>query len=390
MELLSLRSIYHRDQSCIAITGHITKEILKQIRTLKEVRWSLSFRCWYIPYQKNGKEIIEKKLSGFAILDDESLKVYISKREMLEKMGIAISGISIKMFQISVHNLEQMELLLRRLQLLTYSSNTIKTYKNEFAAFLQMLKNHPADTLTPEQVKRYMLYCINTLKLSENTIHSRLNALKFYYEQVMKMDKIFVEIPRPKKPFQIPKVLGESEIGRLFAALENKKHKAILFTAYSAGLRVSEVVKLKIQDIDSDRMQILVQNSKGKKDRYVMLSIVLLDILRMYLKQYSPRPTIYLFEGSIPGEPISSRAAQHIFWTARTRAGIKKEVGFHSLRHSFATHLLEKGVDIRYIKDLLGHFSISTTNRYLHVKRETLVNIVSPLDELYRSGKIDF
>ncbi len=390
MELLKLRPVYHRDMECIAVTGKITKEILKELRTLHGARWSRSYRCWYIPFVQNGAALISEKLNGLAETEDAALSEYISKRTLLEKMNIDVTATSIKMFQISAHNLQQLDLLLRRLQLLTYSSNTIKTYKNEFAAFLLMLKHHPADTLTPEQVKRYVLYCINTLKLSENTIHSRLNALKFYYEQVLKMDKIFVEIPRPKKPFQIPKVLGESEIGRLFSALENKKHKAILFTAYSAGLRVSEVVNLKIQDIDSDRMQIYVQNSKGKKDRYVMLSVVLLDILRMYLLQYVPRPKIYLFEGNEPGEPISSRAAQHIFWTARTKAGIRKEVGFHSLRHSFATHLLEKGVDIRYIKDLLGHFSISTTNRYLHVKRESLVNILSPLDELYRNGKIDF
>lgn len=390
MELLKLRPIYHRDLECIAITGNITKDILKLIRTLPGARWSLSYRCWYIPFQENGSDIIAEKLVDLAETEDDALAEYICKRNLLYKMGVSITAASIKMFQVSEHNLEQMDLMLRRMQLLTYSSNTIKTYKNEFGSFLQMLKNYPADSLTPDQVKRYVLYCINTLKLSENTIHSRLNALKFYYEQVLKLDKIFVEIPRPKKPFQIPKVLGENEIGRLFAALENKKHKAILFTAYSAGLRVSEVVNLKIQDIDSDRMQILVQNSKGKKDRYVMLSIVLLDILRMYLKQYKPQPKVYLFEGSEPGEPISSRAAQHIFWTARIKAGIRKEVGFHSLRHSFATHLLEKGVDIRYIKDLLGHFSISTTNRYLHVKRESLVSILSPLDEMYRNGKIDF
>jgi site-specific recombinase XerD len=131
-------------------------------------------------------------------------------------------------------------------------------------------------------------------------------------------------------------------------------------------------------------MQIFVENAKGKKDRYVNLSILLLDVLRAYLKKTDPRPRVYLFEGEVAGQPYSSRSAQLLFQRAREMAGIKKNVSFHSLRHSFATHLLEKGIDIRYIKDLLGHFSIKTTERYLHVRREELINIINPLDELYR------
>jgi site-specific recombinase XerD len=249
---------------------------------------------------------------------------------------------------------------------------------------LQVIGKRPAHSLTADEVKRYILYCINTLQLSENTIHSRLNALKFYYEQVLKREKIFVEIPRPKKPFILPKVLGEQEMSRLFRSLENKKHKALLFTAYSAGLRVSEAVRLRIRDIDPDRMQIFVERAKGKKDRYVMLSPVLLDILRNYMRTCKPRPKEYLFEGEREGEPLSTRTAQEVFQQARQRAGLKKHVSFHSLRHSFATHLLEQGIDIKYIKELLGHFSIHTTNRYLHVKKENLINIRSPLDEIYQ------
>ncbi len=289
---------------------------------------------------------------------------------------------------ISKVNQEQLKAFITMLQLKAYSESTIRTYRNEFGALLQILKEHDVSTLTAAQVKRYIHYCIHELRLSENTIHSRLNAIKFYFEQVLKREKIFAEIPRPKKPLILPKVLGEREIGSLFNALENKKHKAILFTAYSAGLRVSEVMNLQIKDIDSDRMQVLVENAKGKKDRYVMLSPVLLDILRNYLKTWKPRPETYLFEGPEAGTPMSTRSAQQVFIDAKNKAGIAKHLSFHSLRHSFATHLLENGVDIRYIKELLGHFSIQTTNRYLHVKREQLVNIKSPLDAIYSSGRI--
>jgi len=175
-------------------------------------------------------------------------------------------------------------------------------------------------------------------------------------------------------------------LGKLFKAITNLKHKAIVFTAYSAGLRVSEVVNLKISDIDSGRMTIFIAKAKGKKDRVVHLSPLLLDILRAYLRKEKPKPLLYLFEGAKKGEPYSIRSAQQIFIDAKSRAGISKAVPFHGLRHSFATHLLEKGVDIKYIKEILGHFDIRTTERYLHVAKKDLVNISSPLDDLREKG----
>ena len=214
--------------------------------------------------------------------------------------------------------------------------------------------------------------------------------MKLYYEQVLGRDKFFWEIPRPKKQLILPKVLSENELTKLFNALDNLKHKAMLFTAYSAGLRVSEIAALKIKHIDSGRMQILIENAKGKKDRYVNLSPVLLDILRAYIKKYEPKPVLYLFESEQTKAAYPTRTIQKIFQAAKDKAGIMKDVGIHSLRHSFATHLLEKGTDIRYIKDLLGHFSIKTTERYLHVSKRDLVNITSPLDDLWLNGKINW
>ena len=275
-------------------------------------------------------------------------------------------------------------------QLKAYSPSTVRTYKNEAGIFLQTLKNKQADTLTSEDVRRYIHYCISELKLTENTVHSRLNALKFLYEQVLRHEKFFIEIPRPKKHLQLPKVLGEEELRRLFSAPKNLKHKALLFVAYSAGLRVSEVANLKIRDIDSERMQIFIERAKGKKDRYVNLSILLLDILRKYLLEYKPRPQTYLFESEKSFTAYPTRTLQQIFSTAKQKAGISKTVGIHSLRHSFATHLLDKGTDIKYIKDLLGHFNIKTTERYLHVSKKQLINIPSPFDDLWKNGTIDW
>jgi site-specific recombinase XerD len=276
------------------------------------------------------------------------------------------------------------------LVLKSYSPSTIRTYTNEFTQFLQTIKEKPVTEFTTERIKDYMQYCSEKLKLSENTLHSKINALKFYYEQVLRREKFFWEIPRPKKPLLLPKLLNETEISKLFNALTNKKHKAMLFTAYSAGLRVSEIVNLEIANIDSKRMQIFIERAKGKKDRYVNLSPLLLDILRKYLIEYQPRPVKYLFESEQTKEAYPTRTVQQIFYNAKNKAGIKKEVGIHSLRHSFATHLLDKGTDIKYIKELLGHFNIKTTERYLHVSKKQLVNIVSPFDDLWQNQKIDW
>lgn len=373
-----------------------TRDLNPLIQRISGSRWSRTFRCWHLPYSKTTIQDLRKIVPPeWEVRESADRPPVPAKLQPVarpeRKQAIPVTSTRKSNFDsISADNQRILTEYVEQLKLKAYSSNTIRTYQHEFAALMALIGARRADSLTADEVKRYILYCINVKQLSENTIHSRLNALKFYYEQMLKHDKIFVEIPRPKKRFILPKVLGEGEVGRLFRSLENKKHKAILFTAYSAGLRVSEVVSLRLSDIDPDRMQILVQHAKGKKDRYVMLSPVLLDILRSYLKFCRPRPKVYLFEGMEPGEPMSARTAQQAFIDARRRAGIKKMVSFHSLRHSFATHLLEKGVDIKYIKELLGHFSINTTNRYLHVKREDLIQIRSPLDELYQSGDWDF
>jgi site-specific recombinase XerD len=192
---------------------------------------------------------------------------------------------------------------------------------------------------------------------------------------VLRKEKFFLEIPRPKKPQQLPKLLNEIEIKRLFNALTNKKHKAMLFTTYSAGLRVSEVVDLKLEHIDSQRMQIFVESGKGKKDRYVNLSPVLLDILRQYVKMYDPAPRVYLFESEQTGKPYPIRTVQQIFYNAKKLAGIKKDVGVHSLRHSFATHLTSNGAELNAVKELLGHSSLAATQVYTHNSIERLRDI---------------
>lgn len=369
----------------------------KEVRKIRAVKWSQTHGCWYIPLDKETCEKAIQHLKPLAKIDTTELKEYLLKKKRVDNTLPGTAGkrihkpvFSSPAWNLSTENLAALEKFVEQMKLKAYSESTIRTYRNEFMQLLRVLKNKPVNELAPDDLRRYMVYAMEKEGIKENTAHSRLNALKFYFEQVLHQEKFFWEIPRPKKPLLLPKLLNESELGRLFNALRNKKHKAMLFTAYSGGLRVSEIVNLKLKDIDSLRMQIFIARAKGKKDRYVNLSPVLLDILRAYLKTYKPGPKEYLFESEQTRTAYPVRTVQQIFANAKDAAGIKKDVGIHSLRHSFATHLLDKGTDIRYIKDLLGHFDIRTTERYLHVSKQQLVNIISPLDDLIKKEKIDW
>ncbi|MEP6466764.1 MAG: tyrosine-type recombinase/integrase [Parafilimonas sp.] len=373
MSLITYSIIAHRNNNCILVKFDNNAEWNKRMRYVAGAKWSKTLHGWTVPDTVENRE-----------------KCGVTETEITLVKPVVNGEISKTLLSfISENNKVQLKKFLHHLTLKAYSQSTIRTYKNEFAQLLQKLGKCKVQELKPEDLQRYLLQCIHN-GLKENSVHSRMNALKFYYEQVLHKEKMFFEIPRPKKPLILPKVLGEDELGRLFNALQNRKHKAVLFTAYSAGLRVSEVAALKIRHIDSDRMQIFIEKAKGKKDRYVSLSPVLLDILRAYIKQYKPRPAEYLFESEQTKEAYPTRTLQRIFQLAKEKAGIKKDVGVHSLRHSFATHLLEKGTDIKYIKELLGHFNIKTTERYLHVSKKQLVNIASPLDDLVKNGNIEW
>ena len=265
------------------------------------------------------------------------------------------------------------------LVLKAYSPNTIKTYCIELAQLLYVLGNNPVDELTPERLRSYFLYCAKKLKLSENIIHSRLNAVKFYFEQVLKQEKLFfMEIPRPKKKSALPKVISKNDIAKIFAHTDNLKHLLMLKLCYGMGLRVSEIPNLKITNIDSKRMLVHIENAKGKRDRYVTLPESVLNDLRNYYKIY--RPKVYLFEGQF-GKQYAIRSVQAVFKNAMEKAKINKSVGIHGLRHSYATHLLECGTDMIFIQKLLGHKDIKTTEIYAKVSNRHLQNIRSPLDD---------
>ncbi len=397
MEHIILQPLFHNKQERVVLVYTNLPLVNRIVRQLPGAKWSQTYKCWHIPLNETVCRKAIEQLKEYGEPDVEPLRMYLAKRKnvaatQVKEKNPALTQAQVKVYnKISDANLAELGRMVDTLKLKAYSPKTLVTYRTEMMQLLRVIGNKQVNTLTPDELRRYMLYAVEKEGINEFTANSRLNALKFYFEKVLGRERMFIEIPRPKKHLNLPKVLGEGELTRLFNSLQNKKHKAILFTAYSAGLRVSEVVALKLNQIDSDRMQIFVERAKGKKDRYVNLSVLLLDVLRAYLMNLQEkRPLIYLFEGEQPGNAYSIRAAQKVFQDAKAMARIKKEVGFHRLRHSFATHMLEKGVNTRYIQELLGHFSIKTTERYLHVAKDKLINVVSPLDDLWRKGNIDW
>jgi integrase/recombinase XerD len=390
-----LDGIFYKKQEWISLQYPHNGRIDKIVKSITDRQFSFSKKLWLVPFSKKNYAFLHASLKPICNLNVVDLEKYIKakntkielvetirnsgdEKKVLQQIETKLPS-SLQIYTINAHVLPNMQ---QQLQLMGYSLSTRKTYLNEMCQFLQLIKNKPADEFTADRIKDYLQYCYVQLKLKENTLHSRMNAMKFYYEKVLKQEKIFWEIPRPKKQKILPKVISEEKILKGLNEIENIKHKLLLMTAYSAGLRVSEVVKIKIADIDSDRMQIYVERAKGKKDRVVPLSKFALELMRTYYKEYKPKE--WLFEGQQAGMAYSARSAQAVFNFYFKKIGIPKYITFHSLRHSFATHLLEGGTDIKYIQTLLGHNDIKTTMRYTHVSNKSIQKIESPLDKLYR------
>jgi integrase/recombinase XerD len=265
------------------------------------------------------------------------------------------------------------------LRLRNYSPRTQHVYVQQVARCAQHFAKSPAE-LSAEELRAYQCYLLDTRSVSRSYFAQSISALRFFYGVTLGKPEMLVALTYPRLRRRLPIVLSREEVTRVLAVAENPKHRAMLMTAYAAGLRVSELTHLKPADIDSQRMVVLVRQGKGGKDRTVMLSKRLLEVLRIYWKSF--RPQLWLFPGNIRNQPITARSVQHVCSRAGAAAGLSKRVTVHVLRHSFATHLLEAGIDLRVIQMLLGHSSLRTTGIYTHVSTERLRSTPSPLDLL--------
>ena len=233
--------------------------------------------------------------------------------------------------------------------------------------------------MSTEHVRQYLLKLIAEKNMPESTQNQIINALKFYLEQILGHDPKYIDIERPKKPRELPNVLSVQDVQNMINATENIKHKCILMLIYSAGLRRSELLNLRIQDVDEHRKLLFIKDAKGKKDRFTLLSEKVLVSLRQYFKVYMPQQ--WLFEGQYGGK-YSASSMQKIFHKAVQKVGIRSQPTLHTLRHSFATHLVERGVNLKIVQDLLGHASSKTTEIYLHIANNHLSKIVSPIEDM--------
>lgn len=337
------------------------KEIMKQI---SGVKWHSNY--WYIPFNKVSIEKLVEIYKDAEIYPDECIKDFL-KTENIYIKNVMLSQIKELLIDID-----------KQLTLRGYSTKTRKAYLGHIRRLSLKYNKHPEE-LTNEELQRYLLYLINKDEKSNSYANQAVSALKFLYNVVLNRT-LEVDLPRPKKEKTLPDVLSQEEVIKILKMIENDKHRAILCLVYSSGLRVSEVVRLKTEDIDSSRMMIHIRQAKGKKDRYVILSEVALQELRKYIKKYPTND--WLFPGGNEGKHLTERSVQKVFENAKNKAKIKKKVSVHSLRHSFATHLLEGGIDLRYIQELLGHNSIKTTEIYTHISKKDISRIKSPLDQI--------
>ena len=272
----------------------------------------------------------------------------------------------------------------KNMELRGFSPKTQYAYLNHIRHFQDFFEQ-PLESMGTNEIRDFLHYCITKKKVSRSYVNTTYSTLRFMYETTLGRHWDIKQIPRVKRDKRLPVALAQDEVQRLFAVTTNLKHKAMLMIAYDAGLRVSEVANLKISDIDSANMQIIIRLAKGRVDRYSLLSQTVLKILREYYLKHQPK--LWLFPGAIPDKPIHTRSIQRVFEEARDKAGITKKASVHSLRHSFATHLLEEGINIVYIQKLLGHANITTTLRYLHLVQVKIVKVPSPLELFSKEEK---
>jgi len=261
-----------------------------------------------------------------------------------------------------------------------YNEVTIKTYQSHFKRFLNYFHGVKPELVTDKEIKKYLLHLVEEKKYSTSSQNQAINSIKLYYKKVLQREINDYYLPRPKKEKILPQVLNETEVIKILKSITNLRNKCMIFLVYSAGLTPSEITYIKVDDIDSKKMQIFISSAKKEdKGRFAILSNKLLNLLREYFKEYKPK--YWLFEGN-GGKQFSKRTMQKIFQNAVMKSGIKKRATLIILKNSFAVHLIEKGVDIRYIQQLLGHKNSKTTMKYLKVSKRDLNAIQSPLDNL--------
>ena len=350
-----------KDDSVILYSPY-NKKLIEEIKTIKGRKYIPALKAWSIPYYENYKKYLHQKFGGNYQLNFSEPH----KKEITSQKDNKTNP-----------SQKAQNDFLTKLQVKRYSQNTLRNYTAHFNTFCNYFKGSDPEKLTDENVYEYLNYIVIKKEVSPSYQKMAINSIKFYYENVLQRKVKSYLYPRPKEGKKLPIVLSEEEIRKIIESIENIKHKTIIMAIYSSGLRISEATNLKLNDIDVNRMIIRIEQTKGKKDRYTPLSKKFYEMLEKYLATYNPK--LYVFEGQDGGK-YSTKSIQKIFQKALKKKGIMKKATVHTLRHSYATHLLEHGTDLRYIQEILGHNSSKTTEIYTHVTTKNIGNIRSSLD----------
>lgn len=354
---VSYAEALYQGERVILIRFAYDTELIKKVKKIRGIRWSPDLKAWYIPDSDEYRGMLEASFPDF------KNETGMQKAEGLSKDD----------------TLAQIEKFTQWLRSKRYSENTVKTYTEALRVFLQFFSDRALNTIGNEDIVIFNNEYILKKKLSASYQNQMVNAVKLFFQTVQNRRLDIEKIHRPKKSKTLPNVLSKEEVKAILEVHGNIKHRAMLSLIYACGLRRGELLHMKISDIDSKRNIVIIRQSKGKKDRIVPLSQRILEMLRDYFRACKPK--YWLFEGQA-GEQYSEKSLQSVLKQALKKAGIRKPVSLHWLRHSYATHLLESGTDLRYIQELLGHNSSKTTEIYTHVSTKNLQQIKSPFDDL--------
>lgn len=373
LPIITLRHLIIEDNKCIGLQFQHSFMIESMLKAFGGTAWSNEHQMMFMMNTQENFNRLFTVFKGHA---------WLNCKYFLRNKPVSVGNADIDLVDLQRKSNEGRlncpKEYISLLQTKRYSANTARAYTTLFAAFRNRFEDKKLTEINEVDIRQYMQEIVDK-GMSPSYQNQAINAIKFYYEQVLDMPQRFYEIERPVKERKLPLVLSEEEVARMIRVTTNLKHKAILVTIYSCGLRLSELLDLKITDIESDRGVIRIRDGKGKKDRTTILSELTLELLRRYYKLF--RPSSYLFEG-VNGSRYAAKSVQNIIKKALMLAKIDRPASAHTLRHSFATHLLEQGTDLRYIQTLLGHSSPKTTEIYAHVSTRHLRTIKSPLDNL--------
>jgi integrase/recombinase XerD len=378
VKTIRLKPLVHKNEERLFLEFAYDTELITLAKNIPGILWSQTRKGWHIPASQELIDTVAELFEGKAHIEYAGLNTVKIKAGAIEKQrAITEEPIAAKVSETTQYKLNK---FINWMQSRRYSESTVKTYSESIRTFVRFYAYKAVEDIDNDDLIRFNNEYILANKYSSSFQNQVVNAIKLFYLSVEHRNLDIELIHRPKREHKLPNVLSKEDVKAILEALANTKHRCMLSLIYACGLRRSELINLKPADVDSGRHLLLIRNAKGKKDRIVPISDKVISMLREYYKAYKPK--IWLFEGQYKGEQYSEKSLQSVLKQAVQKANITKPVTLHWLRHSYATHLLESGTDLRYIQELLGHKSSKTTEIYTHVSTKSIQNIKSPFDEL--------